>query len=87
MLVGRLISQSLTRPNIAYIISVVSKFIHAPNRDHIETVMCILSYLKGVPKKCLSFKKYGHMGVKRCTDVDWVVISLIDGLHQVTLRQ
>ncbi|RXH94674.1 hypothetical protein DVH24_024358 [Malus domestica] len=79
MFVGRLISQSLTRPDIAYILNVMSQFIYVPNRDHIEIVMHILSYLKGAPKKCLSFLKYGYMGVKRCTDVDWVVISLIDG--------
>ena len=50
-LVGRLIYLSLTRPNIAYAVSVVSQFMHAPSEDHMAAVMRILSYLKGAPCK------------------------------------
>ncbi|CAL2234346.1 unnamed protein product [Prunus armeniaca] len=45
-LVGRLIYLSLTRPNIAYAISVASKFMHSPSEDHMTVVKHILSYLK-----------------------------------------
>lgn len=50
-LVGCLIYLSLTRPDIAYTISVVSQFKHAPTLTHIEVVYQILKYLKGYPGK------------------------------------
>ncbi|CAN6698728.1 unnamed protein product [Malus baccata var. baccata] len=70
-LVGRLIYLSLTRPDIAYAISIVSQFMHAPSEDHMAAVMRILSYLKGAPGKGLIFRKHGHMEVKGYTDADW----------------
>jgi hypothetical protein len=70
-LVGRLIYLSHTRPDIAYIVSVVSQFMHALSEDHMTAVMRILSYLKGAPGKGLTFKRYGHMEVKGFTDADW----------------
>ncbi|CAN6685111.1 unnamed protein product [Malus baccata var. baccata] len=70
-LVGRLIYLSLTRPDIAYAISVVSQFMHSPSEDHMAAVMRILSYLKGAPGKRLIFKKHGHLQVKGYTYADW----------------
>ena len=70
-LAGRLIYLSHTRPDIAYVISMISQFMHAPSEDHMTVVMRILSYLKGVPGKGLAFKRYGHMEVKGFTDADW----------------
>ncbi|GAB2282201.1 hypothetical protein Dimus_039528 [Dionaea muscipula] len=52
-LVGRLIYLSHTRPYIAYAVSVVSQFMQAPSRDHMDAVYHILRYLKGSPGKGL----------------------------------
>ena len=52
-LVGKLIYLSHTRPNIAYIVSVVSQFMHCPSEDHMGTVIQILYYLKSSPGKGL----------------------------------
>ncbi|CAN6579818.1 unnamed protein product [Malus baccata var. baccata] len=71
-LVGRLIYLSLTRPDIAYAVSVVSQFMHAPSEDHMAAVIRILSYLKGALGKGLMYKKHGHMEVKGYTEADWV---------------
>ncbi|XP_017191168.1 uncharacterized mitochondrial protein AtMg00810-like [Malus domestica] len=70
-LVGRLIYLSLTKPYIAYDVSVVSQFMHSPSKDHMAAVMRILSYLKGALGKGLIFIKYGHLEVKGYTDADW----------------
>ncbi|XP_061363145.1 uncharacterized mitochondrial protein AtMg00810-like [Gastrolobium bilobum] len=48
-LVGRLIYSSHTRLDIAYAVSVVSRFMHAPSVDHMNVVYRILRYLKGAP--------------------------------------
>lgn len=37
-LVGRLIYLSHTRPGIAYVVSVVSRFMHAPSDEHMNAI-------------------------------------------------
>ena len=46
-LVGKIIYLSHTRPYIAYLVSVVSQFMHCPSEDHMNVVTQILRYLKG----------------------------------------
>ncbi|CAL8174598.1 unnamed protein product [Prunus armeniaca] len=70
-LVGKLIYLSHTRPDIAYVVNVVSQFMHSPSEDHMGPVMCILRYLKVTPRKRLMFCKYGHTDVEGYTDADW----------------
>ena len=45
-LVGKLIYLSHTRPDIAFVVSVVSQFMHSLCEVHMEVVMKILRYLK-----------------------------------------
>ncbi|CAL9002382.1 unnamed protein product [Prunus brigantina] len=70
-LVGKLIYLAHTRPDIAYAVSVVSQFMHAPSEDHMAAVTRILRYLKVTPGKGLMFSKYGHTDVEGYTDADW----------------
>lgn len=70
-LVGKLIYLSHTRPDIAYVVSVVSQFMHAPSEDHMDCVMRIIRYLKGAPGRGLQFQKSGHLKIEGFTDADW----------------
>ncbi|XP_073016671.1 uncharacterized protein [Primulina eburnea] len=70
-LVGKLIYLSHTRPDIAFAVSLVSQFMHAPSRDHLEAVNKILRYLKGCPGKGLCFKKSESKKLEVYTDADW----------------
>ena len=70
-LVGRLIYLSHTRPDIAYAVSVVSQFMHAPSEDHMEAVYRILRYLKSAPGKGLLFSKNDISNIEGYTDSDW----------------
>lgn len=45
-LVKKMIYLSLTRPNISYIIGVVSYFMHVPSTRHLEAAYCTVCYLK-----------------------------------------
>uniref|UniRef100_A0A803ND66 Reverse transcriptase Ty1/copia-type domain-containing protein n=1 Tax=Chenopodium quinoa TaxID=63459 RepID=A0A803ND66_CHEQI len=45
-LVGKLIYLSHTQPDLAYVVGVVSRFMHKPQKQHLEAVYRILRYLK-----------------------------------------
>ena len=70
-LVGRLIYLAHTRPDIAYAVSVVSQFMHAPSDEHMDAVYRILKYLKNAPGKGLLFSKSHELEVMGYTDADW----------------
>ena len=57
-LVGRLIYLSSTRPNIAFVVSLISQFMHCPSEEHMEAVFRILKYLKSNLGKGILFTKY-----------------------------
>jgi hypothetical protein len=70
-LVAKLIYISHTRPNIAYVVSIVSQFMHNPSEDHMDVVIRILRYLKALPRKGLMFSKNSHLKINGYTDADW----------------
>ncbi|CAL8131707.1 unnamed protein product [Prunus armeniaca] len=70
-LVGRLIYLAHTKPDIAYVVSVVSQFMHSPSVFHRNAVDRILRYLKSAHGEGLMFSKNGDLEVVGYTDVDW----------------
>ena len=56
-LVGKLIYLSHTQPDIAYVVGVVSQFMHSPHESHMEAIYKILRYLKSTPGKGILFQK------------------------------
>ena len=70
-LVGKLIYLSHTRPNIAFVVNIVSEFIHSPTEEHMEAMYRILRYLKGTLGKGLFFKNGCTLQVEAYTDADW----------------
>ncbi|XP_039011431.1 uncharacterized mitochondrial protein AtMg00810-like [Hibiscus syriacus] len=70
-LVGKLIYLSHTRPNIAFGVSVISQYMHAPKEKHLEVVYRMLRYLKVTPSKGLHFKKNTSRDIELYTDADW----------------
>lgn len=70
-LVGRLIYLSHMRPDIAFVVSLVSQLMHAPGPEHQEAVFIIIRYLKGSPGKGLLYKNRGHLQIEAYTDADW----------------
>ena len=69
--VGKLIYWSHTRLDIAYIVGVMSQFMHARLEDNLEATMRILRYLKATLGIGLLFSKYNHMQVQAYIDVDY----------------
>lgn len=58
-LMGKLIYLSCTnsRPDLGYLVSMVSQFMINPNKENMETVYKILLYLKLTSEKGLYFRK------------------------------
>ncbi|KAL5840582.1 hypothetical protein ACOSQ4_013190 [Xanthoceras sorbifolium] len=76
-LVGKLIYLSHTRPDISYLVSVVSRFMNDPREEHMQAVYRILRYLKMTPGKGLLFEKHSDRDLKIYTDADWAS-SMVD---------
>ncbi|KAK8951898.1 hypothetical protein KSP39_PZI004028 [Platanthera zijinensis] len=55
-LVGKLIYLTVTRPDILFVVGVVSRFIHAPRTSHLQAAERILRYLKSAPGHGLIYK-------------------------------
>ena len=56
-LVGKLIYLSQTQLNIAYAVSVVSRFMHSSQDEHLDVIYRILRYLKKTPRRGVGFRK------------------------------
>lgn len=50
-LAGKLIYLAHTRPDIAFLASLVSQFMYSPHKEHLDAVYGILRYLKSTPGK------------------------------------
>ncbi|XP_061374741.1 uncharacterized mitochondrial protein AtMg00810-like [Gastrolobium bilobum] len=71
-LVEKLNQLTVTRPNISFIVSVVSQFLNSPCQEHWNAVIPILKYIKESPRKGLEYEDKCHVKVVGYCDADWV---------------
>ena len=69
-LVGKLNYLTVTHPDIAHSISVVSQYMSSPTIDNWADVEHILCYLKGASGRGILYSNHGHNRVECFTDVD-----------------
>ena len=69
-LVGKLNYLTITRPDISFVVSVLSQFMKDPRLPHWEAVIRIVRYLKAYPGRGLLYKTNGHLQVEAYTDAD-----------------
>ena len=70
-LMERLIYSSLSRSFIAYILSVISHYMHLPTSHNLEATHKVLRYKKSCSGKHILYKKHGHIRVKVLTNIYW----------------
>ncbi|KAL5553896.1 hypothetical protein UlMin_041297 [Ulmus minor] len=70
-LIGKLIYLSHTRPDIAFLVSVVSQHMNNPTEDHLEAINQILRYLKMTTGHGLLFRKCENREIEIYTDASW----------------
>jgi hypothetical protein len=69
-LVGRLIYLCHTRPDISYVVSVVSRYMHELRKGHLDAMYHILRYLKSCLGKGIIFQSHGHLKMEGYCDAD-----------------
>lgn len=70
-LIGKLIYQTTTRPDITYAVNLLRQFMHCPRRPHAEAAHHVLRYLKGTTNKGLHFKNRGTPEITAYSDANW----------------
>ncbi|GJY81460.1 retrovirus-related pol polyprotein from transposon TNT 1-94 [Tanacetum coccineum] len=69
--VGKLNYLTITHPDIAFPVSVVSQFLTAPRMSHWDVVTQILGYLKGTPRLGILYANHGHHIAEGFTNADY----------------
>ncbi|TYK10332.1 Retrovirus-related Pol polyprotein from transposon TNT 1-94 [Cucumis melo var. makuwa] len=70
-LVGSLIYLTVTHPDIAYVVHIVSQFMAAPRTIHFTVVLRILRYVKGTLGHGLQFSSQSSLVLSGYFDADW----------------
>ncbi|XP_022867077.1 uncharacterized protein LOC111386830 [Olea europaea var. sylvestris] len=70
-IVGCLVYLTITSPDIAYAVHIVSQFVSAPTTVHWAAVVCILRYLCGTCFQSLLFPSTSSLVLRAYSDVDW----------------
>jgi hypothetical protein len=70
-LVGKLTFLTITRIDLAYVVSRVSNFMAKPQQAHLDATLHILRYIKGTLDHGILYKARVPIKVSRFTDVDW----------------
>nr|GEW55894.1 hypothetical protein [Tanacetum cinerariifolium] len=69
--VGKLNYLTITHPDIAFPVSVVSQFLTAPRTSHWDALTQILGYLKGTSRLGILYANHGHHIAKGFIDADY----------------
>ncbi|CAM8997805.1 unnamed protein product [Rhodiola kirilowii] len=70
-LVGKLIYLTITRPDLAHSVHILSQFMSAPTADHLMAAKRLLRYIKGTPAQGLFFSAASSLVLTAFCDADW----------------
>ncbi|KAM1740735.1 hypothetical protein ACFX12_010944 [Malus domestica] len=70
-LVGRLIYLTITRPNLTYVVNMLSQFMDKPRQPHLEAVHKVLRYIKQSPGQGILLPSTGSLQLQAFCDADW----------------
>jgi hypothetical protein len=70
-LVGCLIYWTITQPNITYSVHVLSIFMHAPRKPHMELALRVMRYLESSLGQGLFFPTQNNLSLRAFSDSNW----------------
>lgn len=82
-LIGSLIYLTITRPDISYVVNLMSQFMHQPHYLHPATVNRVIPYLLGTFDYEIFYKVGSHPTLRAYIDANWAVVLILDDPQQV----
>lgn len=70
-LVGKLVYLTITRPDITFVVNLVSQFMHASTTNHLHVAKRILRYLKGSIGHGIFMQNHNSTKILGFTNADW----------------
>lgn len=70
-LVGRLIYLTITRPDLAYAVHMLSQFMEKPRQPYLEAAHKVLKYIKQAPGQGIFLPSMGSLQLQAFCDADW----------------
>jgi hypothetical protein len=70
-LVGCLVYLTVTRPDIAYAVHIISQFVSAPRSTHWAALLRILRYVRSTLHQCLLISSTSSLTLHAYADADW----------------
>lgn len=67
-LIGKLMYLTHTIPDICFVVSLLSRFIYAPTKNHLGAVKIVLRYLSGTSTLCMVNRKTHCCKLERFSD-------------------
>ncbi|XP_074271447.1 uncharacterized protein LOC141595383 [Silene latifolia] len=70
-LVGRLVYLAVTRPDLSYVVHILSRYLSKPRKSHMEAALRVVRYLKGRPGQGILLRSNSELVVNGWCDSDW----------------
>ncbi|CAM8999728.1 unnamed protein product [Rhodiola kirilowii] len=75
-LVGKLIYLTITRPDLAYPVHIISQFMQHPTEEHLSAAFRLLRYIKAAPAQGIFFPSKSDLQLQAFCDADWAACPL-----------
>ena len=70
-IVGSLVYLTVTKPDIAHVVHILSQFVSAPTSIHFGHLLCVLIYLRGTSSQCLFYACDSPLRLHAYSDSTW----------------
>ncbi|CAM9000444.1 unnamed protein product [Rhodiola kirilowii] len=78
-LVGKLIYLTITRPDLAYPVHILSQYMQKPTEEHLTATLRVLRYVKAAPAQGILFPSSSDLQLRAFCDADWAACPLTRG--------